>query len=104
MFVSPAGSRDSAVLVYRYTGENEVDLMSTFVPEAFRGRGVAALLSQVTSNQNRSNHTGGNDSESFQAAVDFLVEEKLRAQVSCWYVKKYMEEHPDDQCRDLLIS
>lgn len=63
-FVSSAGSRDSAVLLYRYTGENEVDLMSTFVPEAFRGRGVAALLSQVTSNRNRSNHPGGNDRSS----------------------------------------
>uniref|UniRef100_A0A674PKZ9 Protein NATD1 n=1 Tax=Takifugu rubripes TaxID=31033 RepID=A0A674PKZ9_TAKRU len=82
--VSSAGPPEGAVLLYRFTGENEVDLMSTFVPEAFRGRGVAALLSQ--------------------AAIDFLVEEKLRAHVSCWYVKKYMEEHPDDQCRDLLIS
>lgn len=41
---------------------------------------------------------------SFQAAIQFLVEENLRARVSCWYVKKYMEEHPDHQCRDLLIS
>lgn len=46
--LSSAGSPDSAVLLYRFTGENEVDLMSTFVPEAFRGRGVAALLTQVT--------------------------------------------------------
>lgn len=46
--VSSAGPPERAVLLYRFTGENEVDLMSTFVPEAFRGRGVAALLSQVT--------------------------------------------------------
>ena len=36
--------------------------------------------------------------------MDFLVEEKLRARVSCWYVKKYMEEHPEHQCRHQLIS
>lgn len=43
-----AGSSDCALLLYRFTGEKEVELMSTFVPEAFRGRGVAALLTQVT--------------------------------------------------------
>lgn len=41
------GSNDCAVLHYRFTGEKEVDLMSTYVPETFRGRGVAAVLSQV---------------------------------------------------------
>ncbi|XP_051243379.1 uncharacterized protein LOC127356025 isoform X2 [Dicentrarchus labrax] len=45
---SAAGSHDEcAVLRYRFTGEKEVDLMSTFVPETFRGQGVAAVLSQV---------------------------------------------------------
>uniref|UniRef100_A0A8C2X720 Protein NATD1 n=1 Tax=Cyclopterus lumpus TaxID=8103 RepID=A0A8C2X720_CYCLU len=63
-----------AVLLYRFTGEKEVDLMSTFVPEAFRGQGVAALLSQ--------------------AAMDFLVEDDLKAHVSCWYIKKYIEDNP----------
>uniref|UniRef100_A0A8C5HRN2 Protein NATD1 n=1 Tax=Gouania willdenowi TaxID=441366 RepID=A0A8C5HRN2_GOUWI len=52
----------------------EVDLMSTFVPETFRGHGFAALLSQ--------------------AALDFVVKEDLKAHVSCWYIKKYIEEHP----------
>lgn len=52
--LSSAASPEGAVLRYRFTGENEVELMSTFVPEAFRGRGVAALLSQVT----RTHHTG----------------------------------------------
>lgn len=41
------GSQDCAVLQYKFTGEKEVDLMSTFVPETFRGQGVAAVLSQV---------------------------------------------------------
>ncbi|XP_067089472.1 protein NATD1-like [Osmerus mordax] len=65
---------DSAVLRYKFTGEKEVDLVSTTVPESFRGKGVAATLSK--------------------AALDFLVKEKLKAHVSCWYIKKYIEENP----------
>ena len=38
---------DSAVLRYKFTGEKEVDLVSTTVPESFRGKGVAATLSKV---------------------------------------------------------
>lgn len=55
--VSPAGPPARALLLYRFTGENEVDLMSTFVPEAFRGQGVAALLSQVTRTRTRTSQT-----------------------------------------------
>ncbi|XP_028310085.1 protein NATD1-like isoform X1 [Gouania willdenowi] len=69
-----AEAAESAVLLYRFTADKEVDLMSTFVPETFRGHGFAALLSQ--------------------AALDFVVKEDLKAHVSCWYIKKYIEEHP----------
>lgn len=55
--VSSAGPPERAVLLYRFTADNEVDLMSTFVPEAFRGRGVAALLSQVTRTRTRTSQT-----------------------------------------------
>ncbi|KAL6102457.1 natd1 [Pungitius sinensis] len=72
--VSPGSEADCAVLLYRFTGDKEVDLMSTYVPETFRGHGVAALLSQ--------------------AAMDFLIEEDLKAHVSCWYIKKYIEDNP----------
>ncbi|XP_044037947.1 protein NATD1-like isoform X2 [Siniperca chuatsi] len=81
---SGAGSRDCAVLQYRFTGDKEVDLMSTYVPETFRGQGVAALLSQ--------------------AAMDFLVEENLKAHVSCWYIKKYIEGHPLQHYKELVIT
>ncbi|XP_041830123.1 protein NATD1-like [Melanotaenia boesemani] len=80
---SGAGAHEYAVLHYRFIGEKQVDLMSTFVPESFRGQGVAAVLSQ--------------------AAMDFLVEENLKARVSCWYIKKYIEEHPQ-LYKDLVIS
>ncbi|XP_036944997.1 protein NATD1-like isoform X1 [Acanthopagrus latus] len=81
---SGAGSQDCAVLQYKFTGEKEVDLMSTFVPETFRGQGVAAVLSQ--------------------AAMDFLVEENLKAHISCWYIKKYIEEHPHQHYKELVIT
>ncbi|KAK9534591.1 hypothetical protein VZT92_007026 [Zoarces viviparus] len=82
--VSPDSGADCAVLLYRFTGEKEVDLMSTFVPETFRGHGVAALLSQ--------------------AAMDFLVEENLKAHVSCWYIKKYIEENPRQRYEQRVIT
>ncbi|KAK2833011.1 hypothetical protein Q5P01_016900 [Channa striata] len=79
-----AGTRECAVLQYRFTGEKEVELMSTYVPEAFRSQGVAALLTQ--------------------AAMNFLVEENLKAHVSCWYIKKYIEDHPLQHYKDLIIT
>lgn len=81
---SGTGPSESAVLLYRFTAEKEVDLMSTYVPVSFRGQGVAALLSQ--------------------AAMDFLVEEKLKAKVSCWYIRKYIEEHPLKDYKELVIN
>uniref|UniRef100_A0A8C8M9Y4 Protein NATD1 n=1 Tax=Oncorhynchus tshawytscha TaxID=74940 RepID=A0A8C8M9Y4_ONCTS len=38
------GHQDSAVLRYKFTSKKEVDLLSTYVPESFRGKGVADLL------------------------------------------------------------
>lgn len=39
-----------------------------------------------------------------QAAMDFLVEENLKAHVSCWYIKKYIEDHPQQNYKDLVIT
>ncbi|XP_077415508.1 protein NATD1-like [Vanacampus margaritifer] len=80
---SGTGVSENAILIYRFTAADEVDLVSTFVPEACRGQGVAALLSK--------------------AAIDFVLEEKLKARVSCWYIKKYMEEHPCHDYKEILI-
>ncbi|KAK5601641.1 hypothetical protein CRENBAI_022683 [Crenichthys baileyi] len=81
---SGAGPNECAMLNYRFTGQKEVDLMSTFVPETIRGQGIAAVLSQ--------------------AAMDFLVEENLKARISCWYIKKYIDEQPQQQYKHLIIS
>ncbi|RVE69926.1 hypothetical protein OJAV_G00082870 [Oryzias javanicus] len=85
--LTPSAGTDSdeaAVLLYKFTGEKEVDLMSTFVPETFRGQGAAAVLSQ--------------------AAMDFLVKEDLKARISCWYIKKYIEEHPEEIYKERVIA
>lgn len=39
-----------------------------------------------------------------QAAMDFLVAENLKAHVSCWYIKKYIEDHPLQHYKDLVIT
>uniref|UniRef100_A0A8K9VE76 Protein NATD1 n=1 Tax=Oncorhynchus mykiss TaxID=8022 RepID=A0A8K9VE76_ONCMY len=72
------GHQDSAVLRYKFTSKKEVDLLSTYVPESFRGKGVAA-------------------------AMDFLVEENLKAHISCCYIKKYVEETTLLGYKDLII-
>lgn len=36
--------------------------------------------------------------------MDFLVEENLKAHVSCWYIKKYIEDHPLELYNELVIS
>ncbi|XP_022527165.2 protein NATD1 isoform X1 [Astyanax mexicanus] len=71
---SGAGVVDSAVLKYQYSTDRHVHLLSTAVPESFRGKGVASHLAK--------------------AAMDFVVEEGLKATVSCWYIQKYVEENP----------
>lgn len=115
VFFLPTGSSDSAVLYYRFTGEKEVELMSTYVPETFRGQGLAADLSRVGS-QTSSIHikrlfhvlmfTGHFPPPSPlpQAAMDFLVQENLKAHISCWYIKKYIEEHPEERYEERVIG
>ncbi|KAG9343685.1 hypothetical protein JZ751_013063 [Albula glossodonta] len=75
---------ETAVLKYEYTGEREVNLLTTVVPLAFRGKGVAALLAK--------------------SAMDFVVEENLKARVSCWYIKKYIDENPTPEYKDQIGS
>jgi len=29
-----------------------------------------------------------------QAALDFVVEEDLKAHLTCWYIQKYVKENP----------
>lgn len=107
---SSGSSRDSAVLFYRFTADKEVDLMSTYVPETLRGQGLAADLSRVGS------HTWNIGLVSHlllftlnlisppQAALDFVLQENLKAHVSCWYIKKFIEEHPEERFEERVIG
>uniref|UniRef100_A0A8C9XBM4 Protein NATD1 n=1 Tax=Sander lucioperca TaxID=283035 RepID=A0A8C9XBM4_SANLU len=73
----PSGSHDRAVLLYEYVGKKTVDLQHTEVPDAYRGRGIAKHLAK--------------------AAMDFVVEEDLKAHLTCWYIQKYVKENPQPQ-------
>nr|XP_033770008.1 protein NATD1 [Geotrypetes seraphini] len=68
------GCHDRAVLLYEYVGKKTVDLQHTEVPDAYRGRGIAKHLAK--------------------AAMDFVVEEDLKAHLTCWYIQKYVKENP----------
>uniref|UniRef100_A0A8C2G348 Protein NATD1 n=1 Tax=Cyprinus carpio TaxID=7962 RepID=A0A8C2G348_CYPCA len=68
------GALSSAVLKYTLSQDQQVELISTEVPESHRGKGVAAHLAK--------------------AALDFVVEENLTARISCWYIRKYVDENP----------
>ncbi|MBN3310786.1 NATD1 protein, partial [Amia calva] len=73
-----------AVLCYEFTGERRVNLLKTRVPVEARGRGIAAHLAK--------------------AAMDFVVEENLKAQLSCWYIKTFVEQNPLPKYRDHIID
>ncbi|OWK14553.1 NATD1 [Cervus elaphus hippelaphus] len=73
---------DRAVLLYEYVGKRIVDLQHTEVPDAYRGRGIAKHLAK--------------------AALDFVVEEDLRAHVTCWYIQKFVKENPLPQYLERL--
>ncbi|XP_027777225.1 protein NATD1 isoform X1 [Marmota monax] len=67
------GCHDRAVLLYEYVGKRIVDLQHTEVPDAYRGRGIAKHLAK--------------------AALDFVVEEDLKAHLTCWYIQKDQPNH-----------
>uniref|UniRef100_A0ACB8FL40 Protein natd1 n=1 Tax=Sphaerodactylus townsendi TaxID=933632 RepID=A0ACB8FL40_9SAUR len=75
---------DKAVLLYEYVGKRIVDLQHTEVPDAYRGRGIAKHLAK--------------------AALDFVVEEDLKAHLTCWYIQKYVKENPLPQYLEHLQS
>ncbi|KAK1799323.1 hypothetical protein P4O66_007565 [Electrophorus voltai] len=77
------GSYDKAVLLYEYVGKKTVDLQHTEVPDAYRGRGIAKDLAK--------------------AAMDFVVEEDLKAHLTCWYIQKYVKENPHPHYLDHII-
>ena len=70
----------TAVLAYVPVTDRVLDLYSTWVPPAERGRHVAARL--------------------VRAALAHVRERGLRVVPSCWYVRGWIDAHPEH--RDLL--
>ncbi|XP_067914043.1 protein NATD1-like [Heterodontus francisci] len=80
--VSLGGSTEEAVLRYSYIGNKMIDLNSTTVPSDFRGQGIGQQLAQ--------------------AAMNFVVQEDLKARISCWFIKKFVNDNP--QYRDRIVN
>lgn len=77
-----AASGGTAVLAYAPAGSDLLELYSTFVPPADRGRGLASRL--------------------VEAAVAHARAEGLRIIPSCWYVAQWIRRHPEHA--DLVAS
>jgi hypothetical protein len=59
-----------------YTEDKEtIDLYSTHTPSELRGQGLAAKV--------------------VSAAIEYAKEKKLMVIPSCWYVRKFLEKHPE---------
>ena len=69
---TPSGA---AVLAYTPYGTDVLELYSTYVPPAERGRGLGGQL--------------------VQAAVAFARERGLRIIPTCWYVADWIRIHPE---------
>lgn len=64
-----------AKLAYRMLSPTIMDLTSTFVPSAARGRGTGAQLAE--------------------AALVYARAQGLQVIPTCWYVGEYIEKHPE---------
>ncbi len=64
-----------AKLVYRMTSPTVMEIVSTFVPSAARGRGTAAKLTE--------------------AALRYARDHGLQIIPTCWYVGGYIDKHPE---------
>jgi len=64
-----------ATLRYSMPSLRLMDIQSTFVPSAARGRGVGAAL--------------------VERALEHARNEGYEVIPSCWYVKRWVERHPD---------
>jgi predicted GNAT family acetyltransferase len=67
----------TAVLAYAPARPGVLELYSTFVPPGDRGKGVAARL--------------------VEAALDHARTEGLRVIPTCWYVARWIEQHPEHE-------
>jgi uncharacterized protein len=67
----------TAELVYRPIDDHTVDLVHTEVPEAAAGQGIAGKLAK--------------------SAFEWARQGGMRLVVTCPFVRKWLERHPDEQ-------
>jgi predicted GNAT family acetyltransferase len=80
-FLIKLSPKDSAYIEYRLdSGRMHID--STFTPDEYRGRGLAAELTE--------------------AAINYARENNFKIVPNCSYAKNYFEKHPEH--RDVLAS
>uniref|UniRef100_UPI00358E11CB protein NATD1 isoform X1 n=1 Tax=Myxine glutinosa TaxID=7769 RepID=UPI00358E11CB len=84
VFITVTGTHDRALLLYAYIGRRAVDLQHTEVPDGYRGQGLARLLAK--------------------AAMDFVVEENLKAHLTCWYIQKFVRDNPLPQYLERVLN
>ncbi|XP_077019445.1 protein NATD1 isoform X4 [Tamandua tetradactyla] len=67
-------------------------------------RGGGGLRSGAVRNRRRGSwpSSASKDRVLRSAALDFVVEEDLRAHLTCWYVQKYVKENPLPQYLERL--
>jgi len=75
----PSGT---AVLAYVPAGPGLLELYSTYVPAPDRGRGIGGHL--------------------VEAALGYAREQGMRVIPTCWYVARWIREHPESA--DLLAT
>jgi predicted GNAT family acetyltransferase len=80
-FLIKLTSKDHAYIEYHLEG-GKMYIDSTFTPEEYRGRGLAAELTE--------------------AAIGYAREKKFKVVPNCSYAKDYFEKHPEH--RDMLAS
>ena len=80
-FLIKLSPKDSAYIEYRLEG-GRMHIDSTFTPDEYRGRGLAAELTE--------------------AAIRYARENKFKIVPDCSYAEKYFENHPEH--RDVLAS
>jgi predicted GNAT family acetyltransferase len=66
---------EEAYLLYHPAGDGVLDYVSTFVPEQLRGQGIA--------------------SEVVRCALDYAQAQRFRVIPSCWFVRGYIDRHPE---------
>ena len=83
--LDPSDKSVIANLVYEFENDKEgstINLLSTNVPKIYEGKGIAKLLAN--------------------AAFEYCSDKNLQMTLTCWYLKGYLERHPNARYNKLV--